>query len=65
MLIGVALGLLIGGLLVCFLSPQAHYPLAVRVTWWLGLLLALCGALLILAPVVTWLAVQLRTMLGV
>lgn len=63
--IGVALGLLIGGLVVCFLSGSLQYTLLVRVVWWLGLGLALCGALLILVPVLAWVSAQLRAALGV
>lgn len=63
--IGVALGLLIGGLVVCWLSPNVQQPTLVRVIWWLGLLLALCGALLFLAPFLAWLATNLRAALGV
>ena len=63
--IGVALGLLIGGLIVCMLSGNLQYPTLVRVVWWLGLVLACCGALLFLAPILAWLAAQLRAALGV
>lgn len=63
--IGVALGLLIGGLVVCFLSGSVQHPLLVRVVWWIGLLLAVCGALLFLAPILAWLAANLRAALGV
>lgn len=62
---GLALGLLIGGLVVCALSPHAGHPLLVRVFWWLGILCAVAGALLILAPLVEWLAAQVRAALGV
>ena len=62
--IGVALGLLIGGLLVCALSDKAGYAVLSRIFWWLGILCACCGALLILSPIFSWLAAQMRSMLG-
>lgn len=64
-IIGIALGLLIGGLIVCYLSPALQNPLLVRVVWWIGLLLAVCGALLILVPILSWITAQLRSALGV
>jgi hypothetical protein len=65
MVIGVALGMLIGGLLVCMLSPNIHYPVMVKIVWWIGLILALCGALLLLTPILIWITAQLRAALGV
>ena len=61
--IGVALGLMIGGLLVCYLSASAGR--AATVFWWLGIVCAVCGALLLLAKIVVWLATQLSNAIGV
>lgn len=63
--IGVALGLLVCGLVVCALAGNLKYELAVRVAWWVGLVLAVCGALLIVTPILAWITAQLRAMLGV
>lgn len=62
---GLALGLLIGGLVVCALSPHAGNPLLTRVFWWLGILCAVCGALMLLAPIIEWLSAQVQSALGV
>lgn len=63
--IGLAVVLMIGGLLICYLSPSAKYPLAVAIAWWIGFLVFLCGALLILAKIILWVAGVLQSMLGV
>ncbi len=64
-LLGVAVGLIVAGLVICWLSSQAHYPLLARIFFWVGLVLAVVGVVLLLAPALNWLSVQLRAMLAV
>lgn len=59
-----ALAMLIGGLVVCFLSPSAKYPLAVKLFFWLGLIVACIGGLLLLTPILIWIGTQLRAAIG-
>lgn len=59
-----ALAMLIGGLLVCFLSGSAKYPVLVTVVWWIGIVIVLCGALLLLCPILIYVSTQLRQALG-
>jgi hypothetical protein len=57
--------LLLGGLGIMVLSGKAGAgTLASTVFWWLGLLVAILGAVLLLAPIIAWIAAQLRSMLG-
>jgi len=63
-LIGVALGLMLGGALLCFLSPGFKVPALVSVAWWIGVILFVVGLILLLAPVIVWAAGQLRAALG-
>jgi hypothetical protein len=63
--IGISLALMLAGLAVCWLSPSAGTPLLTRVFWWIGILCALCGALMILAKIIVWVATQLQSALGV
>lgn len=61
-IIGLAVGLMLGGLAICWLSPSAGSlkPLA----WWAGIILFVVGFVLFIAPIIVWLAAQLRSMLG-
>jgi hypothetical protein len=63
--VGVALALLVRGLVVCALAESLKSPILVKVAWWLGLLLAVCGVPLFLAPLAAFLAATLRQALGV
>jgi uncharacterized membrane protein YeaQ/YmgE (transglycosylase-associated protein family) len=62
MVIGIAVGLIVAGLLICFLSPQAGR--ASTFFWWMGIILAVVGAVLVIAPVITWFAAQFHSMLA-
>ena len=64
-LVIVALALMVGGLVLCVLSPKAGHPLLATVFWWVGLLLAVVGLLMILAPAIAWVNAQLKSMLGI
>jgi hypothetical protein len=59
-----AIILLLGGLGVVCLSGYAKPPIMVTICFWIGIILALCGAVMILAPAVVWLDHQLRSILG-
>lgn len=56
--------LLIGGLAIMYLSASAKHPGLVAVVWWIGLLVAVLGAILVLAPILSWVRAQLVTALG-
>lgn len=63
-MIGLGLGLLIGGLVVMWLSPSAHNPTLVTVVWWIGLVLVLFGVVIIITPVMVWIYNQVQAMVG-
>jgi hypothetical protein len=63
--VGLAVGLLLAGLLVCYLSGSLKPPLLATVAYWLGIVLAAAGCVLVLQPILNWIAAQLRTALGV
>ena len=57
--------LLIAGLGIMVLSNKAGGPsILATIFWWLGLLVAILGAVLLLAPIISWIAAQLKTALG-
>ena len=61
---GLGLGLLLGGLLVMWLSPSAHNSTLVTVVWWIGLVLVLFGVILLATPVLTWVNGVIRGIIG-
>lgn len=61
---GLALGLIIGGLLICYLSSGAGNALLAKVFWVTGIVLAVIGFILLVTPVFVWASNQLRQMLG-
>ena len=62
---GLGLGLLLGGLLVMWLSPSAHNSILVAVVWWIGLVLVLFGVILLATPILVYIYNQVQAMLGV
>jgi len=62
--VGIALGLMLGGALLCYLSPGFRVPILVSIAWWAGVILFVVGLILLLAPAVVWVAAQLRAILG-
>ena len=63
--IGLAVGLILVGLLMAWLSPSvARVPLLAAIVFWTGVVLVIIGLILLLTPVLVWLNVQLRQMLG-
>lgn len=63
-MLGLGLGLLIGGLVVMWLSPSAHNPTLVTVVWWVGVVLVLFGVIILITPVMVWLYNQVHAMIG-
>lgn len=62
--VGLAVGLIVVGLAICWLSRQAGNPTLANIFWWAGVILAVVGLILLIAPVLNWISVQLRTMLA-
>ncbi len=62
--IGLAIGLIIGGLIIICLSGQAKYPVLVGILFWVGIVMVVIGLVLLLTPVLVWLNAQLRAMIG-
>ena len=63
--IGLAVGLILAGLLIAWLAPQAVKGVIGVVFWYIGIVLAVAGAVLLLAGPINWAAAQLKSMLGV
>ena len=61
-MIGLGLGLLIGGLLVMYLSPAAHNPALVAIVWYIGAVLVVFGVVLLVTPVMVWVYNNVRQM---
>ena len=64
LIIGLALGLILCGLLMAWLSPGMKQPLLVTIVYWVGVVLVIVGLVLLLTPVLVWVNAQLRAMLG-
>ncbi len=62
--IGFALGLIVVGLIMAWLSSAMKFPLLVTIVLWVGIVLVIVGLILLLTPVLVWINVQLRTMLA-
>ena len=58
LVVGIAVGLIVAGLLICFLSGSAGR--ASLGFWWVGAVLAVCGVVLLLAPVIVFVAGIIR-----
>lgn len=63
-LIFLSLVLIIGGLVMCWLSPSVGKPPLVSIVWVAGVVLVCIGLVLLLTPVLVWANTQLRAMLG-
>lgn len=61
-IVGLAVGLILAGLLIIFLSGGAGR--LAGVFWWVGAILAVVGLILLITPVLVWVSHQLRMMLG-
>lgn len=63
--IGLALGLVLAGLLMAYLCGSVQQPVLKTIVYWVGLVLIVVGLVLLLTPVLIWVNLQLRSMLGV
>lgn len=59
---GIGVVLIVLGLLIAFLSPQAGRMAALF--WWVGIILAAIGLIFLITPVLIWVDSQLRAMIG-
>ncbi len=64
MIIPLAIGLVIGGLIIFWLRGSAP-PLLQVPLYWLGVILVVLGLLLLFVPVAIWVRDQLVVMLGI
>lgn len=62
--VGLAIGLIIAGLVIIYLSRYANYPVLVTVFFWVGLVMSVIGLILLITPVLVWLTYQIRTAIG-
>jgi hypothetical protein len=62
--IGLALALILAGLVMAALSGHAGNALLSRVVWVVGVVLIVVGLILLLSPVILWINGHLRQMLG-
>lgn len=62
--IGLAIGLIVGGLVILALSGGAKYPLLVAVLFWVGIVMVVIGLILLVTPVLVWLNNQIRAAIG-
>jgi len=63
--IGLALGLILVGLVMVLLCSSIQQLLLKAVVYWTGIVLVVVGLVLLITPVLVWVNVQLRAMLGV
>ena len=61
--IGLALGLILVGLVMCFLCGSVKGILS-TIVYWTGVVLVVVGLILLLFPVLAWVHAQLIAMLG-
>lgn len=64
LMIGLALALILAGLVMAYLSPGLKRPLLTAVVYWAGVALVVLGLILLVAPVIVWLAAQIRSAIG-
>jgi hypothetical protein len=64
MLFIIALGCIIGGLVICFLSSSAG-PTLGKILWVVGIVVIIVGLILLLTPALVWCDKQLRDALQI
>ena len=62
--LGIALALILAGLVMAVLSKQVAGLLGI-IVYWVGIVLIIIGLIFLLSPVILWLNAQLRAMLNV
>ncbi len=65
LILPLGVGLVIAGLLFCWLREKVGSALLSTVVYYTGIVLVVVGLVLILTPVLIWLHAQLTAMLGV
>lgn len=63
-ILGLAVGLILAGLVMAWLSGSMKHPLLVKVVFVVGVVLVIVGLVLLLTPVLVWVNGQLRSMLA-
>ncbi len=63
-IIGLSLGLILVGLLMTYLRSGIQQPVLNTIVYWVGIIMIVIGLVLLLTPVLVWLNVQLRSMIG-
>lgn len=53
------LGFIVAGLVICFLSKEARFTILKELFWWVGIVWACIGLILVLARFFLWVAKQL------
>ena len=64
LIIGSALALMICGLVLCWLSPNARYEILKKVFFWIGLVIAVLGLILFIIRPLIWIAKQISDATG-
>lgn len=59
-----AVALILAGLAIAWLSSAIKQAVLAAVIYWVGVVIALLGLVLVLAPILIWLRAQLQSMLG-
>ena len=62
--IGLALGLILVGLVMTYLCGSIQQALIRLVVYWTGVVMVVIGLVLLLTPVLVWVNTQIRAMLG-
>lgn len=63
-MLGGALGMIVLGLAICYLSAQAGSEGLKKLFWWVGIIVAVLGLLLFIIRPLIWLAKQISEAIG-
>jgi hypothetical protein len=63
-ILGLALGLIVVGIVMAVLADKLGNALLTTVVWWVGIVLIVIGLILLVSPVILWINGHLRQMLG-
>lgn len=62
--VGLAIGLILAGLAMAWLSGGMRSPGLISIVYWVGVILVVIGLILLVTPVLIWLNNQIRAMLA-
>ncbi len=62
--LGLAIGLILAGLLMVVLAPKVTPAILATVVYWVGIILVVVGLILLVSPVLIWLSAQIKAALG-